>query len=83
MHIDSDLYSSAKFVLSSLHDRLEGAVVVFDEIYGTPWCEAHEGRAFVEFLDEYECSALLLACHHEAGAGYLLRSHPRRRLSDG
>jgi hypothetical protein len=33
LHIDADLYSSAKYILSSLNDRLKpGAIIVFDEL---------------------------------------------------
>jgi hypothetical protein len=59
LHIDSDLYSSAKFILDNLNDRIApGAVIVFDElgdwmdsgVYPN-WREG-EWRALCEWLDE-------------------------------
>ena len=47
IHIDADLYSSAKFVLDTLRDSIEpGTVIIFDE-----FCDRmHEMKAFDEFL---------------------------------
>jgi hypothetical protein len=59
LHIDSDLYSSAKCILDNLNDRIApGAVIVFDElgdwmdsgVYPN-WREG-EWRALCEWLDE-------------------------------
>jgi hypothetical protein len=49
LHIDSDLYSSADYVLSTLGDRLgPGSIIVFDEFAGvTP---DDEFRAFRNFI---------------------------------
>ena len=60
MHIDCDLYSSTRFVLTQLKDRLRpGSTLLFDEIYTYPGWEKYEARAFVEFLNEtgfgYDC----------------------------
>ena len=47
-HIDSDLYSSAAFVLSRLKDRfVSGSLLIFDEIFGHE-AVMHEARAFYE-----------------------------------
>ena len=47
LHIDADLYSSAKFVLEKLKDDIRpGTIVLFDEFYD----HMHELRAFSEFL---------------------------------
>jgi hypothetical protein len=52
IHIDCDLYSSTKFVLDSLKDRMEETYIQFDE-YFNYWCwQEHEARAFEEFLKE-------------------------------
>ncbi len=49
-HIDSDLYSSASFVLDRLSDRLSrGTVLAFDEFI-TPSPMKNEAHAFSEFL---------------------------------
>jgi SAM-dependent methyltransferase len=59
VHIDADLYSSTKFVLNQIQDRLVGsAIIVFDELSdwkdsGTyPYWEQGEWRAFREWLEE-------------------------------
>jgi hypothetical protein len=47
LHIDADLYSSAKYVLDSLRgDICPGTIILFDEFYD----HMHELRAFSEFL---------------------------------
>jgi hypothetical protein len=47
IHVDADLYSSARFVLDTLRDSITpGTVIVFDE-----FCDRmHEMKAFEEFL---------------------------------
>lgn len=53
LHVDSDIYSSAKYVLISLKDRIQkGTVIVFDEFFNFPNWENHEYKAFMEFLAE-------------------------------
>lgn len=66
LHIDCDIYSSSKFVLNSLIDRLQvGTVILFDELYNYPGWDTETGwakdnysdsghgefRAWFEFLD--------------------------------
>ena len=54
VHIDSDLYSSAAYVLETLEREkrlIPGSVVVFDEILDLPKYREHEIKAFAEFLD--------------------------------
>lgn len=61
IHIDSDLYSSAIYVLKTLNDRIvPGTVIVFDELCNfrlsvkmDRWPE-HEWRALCEWLDQYQ-----------------------------
>lgn len=58
LHIDSDLYSSAIFVLDSLNKYIvPGTIIVFDEFY--PWgrkryetWEEHEYRALKEWIEK-------------------------------
>lgn len=51
LHIDSDLYSSAKYVLDTLSDRIvPGTVIVFDEYFNFPGWEQDEFRAWQEFV---------------------------------
>ena len=51
LHIDSDLYSSADFVLRRLEPRLApGAVILFDEYWNYPGWLQHEFKAFREYV---------------------------------
>jgi hypothetical protein len=51
IHVDCDLYSSTKTVLTLLRDRIvPGTVIVFDEYLNYPGWEQHEYKAFAEFL---------------------------------
>ena len=52
LHVDSDLYSSAKTIFELLEPRLKpGAVIVFDEYFNYPEWEQGEHKAFTEFLE--------------------------------
>src|ERR1041385_5623750 len=74
VHLDADLYSSTKYVLDHIADRLMiGSVVVFDEIEGLQACYEHEGRAFSEFLRSGPYRFQRLAYQHDgAAAAYQL-----------
>jgi Methyltransferase domain len=51
LHIDSDLYSSAKTALGVLGKRIvTGTVIVFDEYFNYPGWEQHEHKAWSEFV---------------------------------
>ncbi|MGY1721919.1 class I SAM-dependent methyltransferase [Blastococcus sp. SYSU DS0533] len=51
VHVDGDLYSSAVTVLELVGPRLAaGSVLVFDEFFNFPGWEAHEFRAWQEWL---------------------------------
>jgi len=51
IHIDSDLYESARCVFALLEDRIvPGTVIVFDEYFNYPNWQAHEFRAFQELV---------------------------------
>jgi hypothetical protein len=53
IHIDCDLYSSTKAVLSGLSHRIvPGTVIVFDEYFNYPNWQQHEFRAFQGFCQE-------------------------------
>lgn len=53
VHVDCDIYSSTKSVLSQLSERLvPGTVIVFDELLYYPGRENHEVKAFYEWLCE-------------------------------
>lgn len=49
-HIDSDLYSSAKTILTELEPRIKpGSIIVFNEYFNYPNWREHEYRALQEF----------------------------------
>jgi methyltransferase family protein len=51
LHVDGDLYSSAKTVLENVGPRLRpGSIVHFDEFFNYPGWQAHEYRAWLECL---------------------------------
>lgn len=51
VHVDCDIYSSAKTVLDGLAERLRpGSVIVFDEYFNYPGWQHHEFKAFQEFV---------------------------------
>jgi hypothetical protein len=52
LHLDADLYSSTKYVLDKLENRIvTGTVISFDEIYNYPEYMDHEIKAWLEFCD--------------------------------
>ena len=55
VHVDGDLYSSARSVLWGLADRfVPGTVLLFDEYFNYPNWQQHEFRAFQEFVDTFQ-----------------------------
>ncbi|MDD3618967.1 MAG: macrocin O-methyltransferase [Desulfobulbaceae bacterium] len=57
LHVDSDLYSSARTILTALQPRIvSGTVIVFDEFFNYPGWQEHEYRAFSEFIAASGCS---------------------------
>lgn len=58
LHLDADLYSSTKFVLDKVCDRIvEGTVISFDEIYNYSEYADHEIKAWVEFCNKNKVSS--------------------------
>jgi predicted O-methyltransferase YrrM len=54
VHIDSDIYSSAKTILDELAPRIaSGTIIVFNEYFNYPNWRRHEYRAFAEFCERY------------------------------
>lgn len=54
VHVDSDIYRSARTILRGLADRFRpGSIIVFNEYFNYPNWKQHEFRAFQEFCDEY------------------------------
>ena len=55
LHIDCDLYSSARAVLWGLAERIvPGTIIVFDEYFNYPYWREHEYKAFEEFVAEFQ-----------------------------
>ena len=53
IHMDCDLYSSTKTVLTLLKERIKpGCIIVFDEYFNYPGWEEGEDKAFREFINE-------------------------------
>ena len=53
LHIDSDLYSSAKTVLNLLRERIVvNTIIVFDDYFNYPNWQKGEFKAFQEFVKE-------------------------------
>jgi hypothetical protein len=68
LHVDSDLYSSAKAAFDILGDRIvPGTIIVFDELYNYPGYEQHEFKALQEFLAKRKLNVRYLAynAYHE------------------
>ena len=62
VNVDSDIYSSARFVLFSLKERLQpGSVIVFDEMIGNRSWRDDEYKAFQEFIAETGFSYEIIA----------------------
>ena len=69
LHIDCDVYSSAKTVLDHLRDRIRpGCVIVLDEYFNYPGWRQGEYKAFHEFLAETGLHYHYLA-YNECGEG--------------
>lgn len=51
LHVDSDLYSSARTIFQCLGERIvPGTIIVFDEYLNFPGWQMHEYKAFQEFV---------------------------------
>lgn len=52
IHIDCDLYSSARDIFDALDERIgEGTIIVFDEFFNYPGWKNGEFKAFQEFVE--------------------------------
>lgn len=57
VHIDCDLYSSAKSVFDHLAPRIKpGTIIVLDDYFNHPGWQQHEYRALREFVEEQKIS---------------------------
>lgn len=52
LHADADIYSSTKTIFAFLGNRITaGTIIVFDEYFNYPGWQAHEYKAFAEFVE--------------------------------
>ncbi len=66
VHVDCDLYSSAKTVLEALAPRLlPGTVILFDEYFNYPTWRDNEYKAFQEFTEAHRVSFDYLLWGHQ------------------
>lgn len=57
LHIDSDIYSSAKDIFNHTYKKIaNNCVIVFDELIGYPGFEQHEWKAWWEFVEQFNIS---------------------------
>src|SRR6185437_9331891 len=62
IHLDCDLYSSTKTILSLLASRLvPGTIILFDEYFNYSNWERHEFKAFQEFVTAHAVKYTYLA----------------------
>jgi hypothetical protein len=53
LHVDCDIYSSTRTVFQHLKNHIvPGTVIVFDEFFNYPNWQAHEYKAYMEFVSE-------------------------------
>lgn len=62
IHIDCDIYSSTRTIFGQLADRIvPGTIILFDEYFNYPNWEAHEFKAFQEYVAEHRVTYRYLA----------------------
>jgi len=55
IHVDTDIYASASFILEYLADKIvPGTVILFDEFFNYAGWRDHEYRAFREFVGRHK-----------------------------
>ena len=66
MHVDADLYSSAKTIFKGAYDLIvHGSVIVFDEFFNYPNWENGEYKAFSEFINEKNLEFKFITYNHK------------------
>ena len=62
VHVDCDVYSSARIVLAELSPRLcPGTIIVFNEYFNYPGWKHHEHKAFQEYMKTSNLKAQYIA----------------------
>ena len=52
LHIDTELYSSAKTILTELQNQIQDTFILFDEYWNFPNWKQEEYKAFTEFITD-------------------------------
>jgi hypothetical protein len=74
IHMDCDLYSSTKTVLSELENFIDGeTILLFDEYWNIEGWANHEHKAFMEFLSRNEKIGECLLCNNDAQVAFRVR----------
>jgi predicted O-methyltransferase YrrM len=75
LHVDCDIYSSTKTIFDALAAQIiPGTVIVFDEFFNYPNWQAHEYRAFMEFLKARGLGFRYTGYAYEQVAGIILEN---------
>jgi Macrocin-O-methyltransferase (TylF) len=80
MHVDSDLYSSAKFVLEATASRIvPGTVILFNDFFNYPGWEDGEAKAWRIFTEQYKVEFEYIGwASRESGVAVLINKIGRR-----
>lgn len=73
LHIDTDLYSSAKTILTELQEKIQDTYILFDDYWNYPNWKEEEHKAFVEFIEESGKKFEYLA--HNGNTAVLIKVH--------
>lgn len=81
LHVDCDLYASAKCAFDVLKDNIQdGTVIVFDELWNYPDYRNHEMKAFAELLRDKSVWFEPLTCRRRSSwykeVAVVIRSNP-------
>ncbi len=74
LHIDSDLYSSCKTVLTELNDQIvPDTIILFDEHFNYPYWKEGEWKAMNEWIAEYDRELEFIDEHYTQAAYRVIR----------
>ena len=83
VHIDSDIYASAKTVLDNLAPRVRpGTIIVFNEYFNYPNWKQHEFKAFQEFCQSFSVDYEYICWGHFEVAVKILAIQHKKDLMD-
>lgn len=74
LHIDSDLYSSCKTILTELNEQIvPGTIILFDELFNYQYWEEGEWKALEEWIAEYGRELTSIDEHYTQAAYKVIR----------